>query len=250
MICPTANLQTFHSHSPDFPDDEVIAERSEHGVFVQDLSTGDVHRLATVEDCLRLHPRRGEIDDFHLFVKHTKWSPDGSRLLFVFSNVIPYSTRYAELPYVHSIFVIESDGTGLRYLCEFSNHPLWHPNSRHILTNTPAEAGAPDALLLTDIAAGESTVAAACVPGTGHPSYSPDGKLIAIDRVDGRAGEAVIGIIDVADDSFTALVRPTVRDHSHHGTHLHPAWSPDGGQILYASDASGTAQLCVVSLFD
>ena len=33
-------------------------------------------------------------------MKHTKWSPDGSRLMFVFTNEIHFDRKYGELPRV------------------------------------------------------------------------------------------------------------------------------------------------------
>jgi Tol biopolymer transport system component len=30
--------------------------------------------------------------------------------------------------------------------------------------------------------------------------------------------------------------------------HLHPVWSRDSQQVLYTSDASGIAQLCVIDI--
>jgi hypothetical protein len=39
-----------------------------------------------------------------------------------------------------------------------------------------------------------------------------------------------------------------VLNHSHTGTHLHPAWSRDGRQIVNAGDTSGHAQLCVIEV--
>ncbi len=81
------------------------------------ISSGASTRVVTVAECMDIHPRRHEIADWHLYIKHTKWSPDG-----------------------------------------------------------------------------------------------------------------------------------TVTNHTHTGTHLHPVWSHDGAQVLYASDASGIAQLCVIDV--
>jgi Tol biopolymer transport system component len=57
-----------------------------------------------------------------------------------------------------------------------------------------------------------------------------------------------LNLVDVQTDHVQHLIQARVRDHSHVGTHLHPVWSRDGNQILYASDASGIAQLCVINV--
>jgi Tol biopolymer transport system component len=95
---------------------------------------------------------------------------------------------------------------------------------------------------------GKHRLATDCVAGTGHPSFSPDGKFIAIERVSAKDGRGEIHLVDVGANSSECLVQMRVMNHTHSGTHLHPVWSWDGKQILYASDASGRAQLCVINV--
>jgi len=59
-----------------------IALRKEHEVYVQDLDTGTSTRVVTVANRWRIHSRRDEIANWHLFVKHTKWSRDGKQVLY------------------------------------------------------------------------------------------------------------------------------------------------------------------------
>jgi Tol biopolymer transport system component len=82
--------------------------------------------------------------------------------------------------------------------------------------------------------------------GTGHPSFSPDGSRIVVDHVLAREGHGSINLVHVDEDRAEHLAQLRVTNHTHTGTHLHPVWSRDGRQVLYASDASGHAQLCVI----
>ena len=248
MVCPTGNRQVYHSNCGDYPDHEVVRLREEHGVFVQDLETGESERIVSVADCWRMHPRKDEIADWHLYVKHTKWSPDGARLMFVFTNEIRFSDKYVELPRVKDVYVVNADGSGLKRVGEFGNHPLWHPNGQEILTNSPFEDRPGNSLVLHDVETGELRLASGRMAGSGHPSFSPDGKRIAVDHVLGREGYGSLTLVGVEAGTTTHLVQVGVTDHSHVGTHLHPVWSQDGKQVLYANDASGTAQLCVVDV--
>ena len=248
MMCPTDNRQVYHSNCGNYPDHEVVRLRGEFGVFVQDLETGGSERIVTVEDCRQIHPRKDEIADWHLYVKHTKWSSDGSRLMFVFTNEIRYSDKYVELPRVKDVYVVNADGTGLKRIGKFGNHPLWHPNGQEILTNSPFEGRPGNSLVLHDTETGEMRLASGRIAGSGHPSFSPDGRYIVLDHVMGREGYGSLNLVDVEADTVEHLVQVGITDHSHVGTHLHPVWSPDGRQILYASDASGTAQLCVIDV--
>jgi len=54
--------------------------------------------------------------------------------------------------------------------------------------------------------------------------------------------------VDAEANRVEHAVQVRVTNHSHTGTHLHPAWSWDSKQVLFASDASGIAQLCVIDV--
>lgn len=248
MVCPTGNRQVYFDNHVFYPDEDVITRRGEFGVSVQDLDSGQAQRIVTVEDCWRIHPRRDEIAQWHLYIKHTKWAADGQRLLFVFTNEIHYENKYNELPRVKDIYVVNADGSNLKRVGPFGNHPIWHPNSQEILTNSPWEGRANNSLVLSHVDTGERRLAAACIAGSGHPSYAPDGRTICVDHVLPGEGHGSLNLIDVETDRARHLVQLRVRNHTHTGTHLHPVWSRDGQQILYASDAGGSAQLCVVNV--
>jgi len=248
MVSPAGNHNAFHSAPGRMADHEVIEKRAECGVFAQDLDTGEFRMLASVEDCRLIHPRKDEIENWHLYIKHSKWSPDGSRMMFVFTNEIRFANKYVELPRVKDIYVVNSDGTGLKRVGEFGNHPLWHPNGEEILTNSPFEDRPGNSLVLTDVETGEERLATASMGGSGHPSFSPDGSKICVDYVLPGEGQGSLNIVDVASGRVEHIVQTRVTDHSHVGTHLHPVWRQDGKQIMYASDATGTAQLCVVDM--
>jgi Tol biopolymer transport system component len=248
MVSPVAEKLAFHTGVGDYPDHEVVNRRDDMGVFARDVDSGETRLLCTVADCLELHPRRDEIVDWHLFVKHTKWSPDGRRIMFVFTNEIRFADKYCELPRVKDIYVIDADGSGLKRVGEFGNHPLWHPNGRQILTNSPWEGRPGNSLVLRDVETGERSLASGAMSGSGHPSYAPDGSRIVLDHVLRNEGYGSLNLIDVDAGTVEHLVQVRVTDHTHVGTHLHPVWSRDGRQVLYASDATGTAQLCVIDV--
>lgn len=248
MIRPCDNENAHHTHHNDYSHDDVVKMKNKHGVFAQDLNTGQSRQLATLADCLSLHPRRDEIAHWHLFVKHTKWSPDGSRMMFVFTNEIHFDKLYGELPRVKDIYVINADGSDLRRVGEFGNHPLWHPNGREILTNSPFDGSDGNRLVLTDVDTGEQRLATSCMNGFGHPSFSPDGQYIVVDVVNNKTKEARLELVNVEAETTQTLIETTVTDHTHGGTHMHPVWRQDGRQVLYASDASGIAQLCVLDM--
>jgi Tol biopolymer transport system component len=75
-------------------------------------------------------------------------------------------------------------------------------------------------------------------PGhTYGPSISPDGKMVAVDRLDPRSGSGDIWLYDLTRGT-------TARFTSHSkGYSLYPIWSPDGSQLAYISNFDGTTRL-------
>ena len=132
-----------------------------------------------------------------------------------------------------------------RFLClrQKWGHPAWHPDSRTIV-----EAGN----LLIDSKSG-ATQRIPGLPnfGAGHPSASPDGKLMVtdtlMDRVGGSAQEW--GVV-VADLRGTNLVVIHHFDNSQGAvswrqSHPHPVFSPDGQRIYFNVSSGPWTQLYV-----
>ncbi len=248
MICPTGNRNVYHTNCSRLPDSALLVNRDQQGVYVMDLDTGESRMIVSVEQCLAIHPRRDEIRNWHLYIKHTKWSADGQRVMFVFTNEIRYAPKFGEQPRVKDICVVNVDGSGLRNIGEFGHHPLWHPNGREILANCAWESRSGLSLVLIDADTAERRLATQAIAGAGHPSFSPDGKYIVIDSVLRGEGYGSLNLVDVQADTVEHALQVRVTNHSHTGTHLHPAWSWDSKQVLFASDATGTAQLCVIDV--
>jgi Tol biopolymer transport system component len=132
----------------------------------------------------------------------------------------------------------------------FHAHPVWHPDGSRILANCYFPGESHQRLTLIDAETGEWSIASHAMVGWGHPSYSPSGKHMVVDFAPNAVGglPASLDLIDVETDTIEQLASLIVNDHTHQGTHLHPVWSPDGKQILFASDQSGLAQLCLIDL--
>jgi Tol biopolymer transport system component len=68
-----------------------------------------------------------------------------------------------------------------------------------------------------------------------NPAFSPDGKRLAVARVDPDTGASNIWLMDVAGGSAAQFTFGTVLDDM-------PLWSPDGSRIVFRSDrGQGTA---------
>ncbi len=248
MICPTGDFCVYHTDCAVQADHALLRDRDRQGVFVMDLATGGSRMIVSVEQCLAGHPRRDEIRNWHLYVKNTKWSADGRRLMFVFTNEIRYAGKYAEEPRVKDICAVDVDGANLRNVGDFGHHPLWHPAGKEILANCSWQGRPGLSLVLIDADTGQRRLATTAIAGTGHPSFSPDGRTIVVDHVLPGEGSGSINLVNVAGNSVEHAWQLRVHDHSRGGTHLHPAWRWDSRQVLVASDASGVSQLCVLDV--
>jgi Tol biopolymer transport system component len=70
------------------------------------------------------------------------------------------------------------------------------------------------------------------------PALSPDGRTVAVARLDPRAGTHNIWLIDADRDAATRLTFDPQGDSA-------PTWSPDGTRILFASRRGGRSDLYV-----
>ena len=75
----------------------------------------------------------------------------------------------------------------------------------------------------------------------GSPSWSPDGKRIAISSVD-EGGRSDLYIFDLASRSLTRLTNDFYEDRD-------PAWSPDGTTIVFSSDRDSYGKQGYLNLF-
>ena len=258
MVSPDGKWVASHTNSRDA---EAIMRREEAGVFVAPMpalggTEGMAPRLiASTAAALALNPRRGEIEHCHIYTKHAKFSPDGKRLMFVFTNEIVYDVKLGE-PRVKDIYAVNADGSDLRFVSHFTwgNHPSWHPNGRQILFNGrygesgSTERSDPMRFMLVDVEDGALSVATDAIAGGGHPPYSPDGKKIAAEYVERGTGAARVVCVYPEARHAEELVRFTVSDHSHDGTHIHPTWSRDGREVLLNVDESGHSELWAVEV--
>ena len=64
------------------------------------------------------------------------------------------------------------------------------------------------------------------------PLVSPDGDRLLFDRPDGDRGNRDLSVMDIRTGSVTRLTTNAAND-------LEPAWSPDGKEVLFASDRAG-----------
>jgi len=198
----------------------------------------------TVADMLRVHPSREEMEPLHLGIKKPLFSPDGEHLSFVLSNNPYRQASGADEPRRHELYLADADGSDLRYLCPFVTHPSWHPTGEYFC----ALVHDPEGLLafgLYPVDGSGPIYWRHPALRSGHPSIQPVhcGYLIN-DQYDREREVAQLWLYSLEDWSERLILEAEYSDYSNHsGTHLHPAWSPDGRSVFFNSAHPGHAQV-------
>jgi Tol biopolymer transport system component len=166
------------------------------------------------------------------------WSPDGSKLVFVFSAMVctPYDGCFGS---TSNLAVMDADGGNIQAL-PAGYSPAWAPGGDVI-----AFVGCCDSLpqLYLTRLDGSSPVKLPIqgVDGANHPAWSPDGLRIAFECFFAPASNGLC----IVNKDGTDLVRLWIPDSP--GQALsRPAWSPDGRTIALTAATYATHQIAVI----
>ena len=255
---------------------DTVAPGHNIGLFRLDHDTGACDLIASLDDILDLHPRRKDAGHCHLMVVQVVTHATLPRVLFALHNA-EFHRVIGEEPYIKSVYSINADGSDLRYVGEYGDHPNWHPTEDRILSNMP---GFPKGRAF-GLFSGDGGEPIAFIPGCdggGHPSFRPDGRSIVTDRYGVRDGEHRMGVAlcdverggevvlaDFPNPCHTKAYHHAIRNrpdgaywvdvlssirtpHPPLVTQAHPAWSRDGRFVLFNGDDTGGSQLYLIDV--
>ncbi len=232
-------------------------------VALFDLASGETKPCFGVDECYSLLPYREMLDgvmfcspDFMTF-KHSKWSYDGSKFFVVFNNCSgetpPEMTNYRYVTeggnFVKTLYCVNADGSGLRYLCDFGHHPMWSYDGTYVYFFAKyADDPKRQDMVGCNVETGEKFLIAENLFGI-HPSINIDNTLIVSDLIDKRNGVAYINIYDIKRRVNETVYSYKIDDFSHAtGTHPHPVWSRDFKRVYFNNVQDGVTQLYSVNL--
>ncbi len=156
-----------------------------------------------------------------------RWSPDGTRLVYVGYNIGK-----------EEVAVIHPDGSGLIRLTA-GRSPAWSPDGRSIAFESD-RTGSYEVYVMNSDGGDLRQLTRSRPHGeqygwAGRPAWSPDGKRIAFEAY--RQGNYEIAVMDISSDEERRVTSDSADDRS-------PQWSPDGLRLAFlrGHDDSGATK--------
>ena len=226
------------------PDGRRVACQSSRGVVILSLDTMEQKVILTDEDFVRAIPGREPEEFQDIRVANLKWNPAGDKLIARFLGM-----RGDER--VKELYVVNDDGSDLTRIDAATprfHHHSWHVDGRRILYADRGKSGEGRLYFVDSDGANREMISDAELGG--HPCLSPDGRRIVTDGAGGAGGDLRenLVLIDVGTGAVEKLVGLPMLKGGHAGTQAHPVWSPDGKQVLYDCDQTGTCQFYIVPM--
>lgn len=217
-------------------------------IWKVDLETGEVIDLLKYTDFANFQPRpemkeKGAVHK----VNHIMISPNGKRFMVL------YRWFCGQRKYTRLV-TCNVDGTDMYVLSDddMVSHCFWKNNSAILAFENKKKTG-PGYYLMKD----KTDKYIHCWPqfsNDGHPSYSPDGKLIVTDSYPDRARIASINLMDGDErkkkNTTIARVFAPFKYDNDTRCDLHPRWNHAGDKICFDSVFEGHRGLYVVDVFE
>lgn len=223
-----------------------IALPEQTAVWKLDLETGKVTELLKYTDFANFCPRAEMVAGVSVHkVNHLMLSPNGKRFM-VLHRWFNGQRKYTRL------LTCKVDGTDLYLLSDddMVSHCCWKNNSSILAFENKKKTG-PGYYLMKD----KTQIFMRCWPqlsSDGHPSYSPNGKLIVTDTYPNRSRLATIRIMDAnekrREDQVIAKVFAPFRYDNDTRCDLHPRWNHSSTKICFDAVFEGHRGLYVVDV--
>ncbi len=144
---------------------------------------------------------------------------------------------------IFSLNIADADGHRVRTILE-SVEPIlsatWSPDGEMISYVSFETDGRP-AIYLHEVKTGNRQILTSFAGLNGAPSFSPDGRQIAM--VLSKDGNPDIYILDLQTRRLRRITR-------HYGIDTEPSWTPDGKSLIFTSNRGGKPQIYELRLAD
>ena len=214
----------------------------ETAIWSIDLESGVVSPLLKYTDFASFQPRKEMLEEGSVHkVNHLMISPNGKRFMVLYRWFVG-QRKYTRL------ITCNVDGTDMYVLSDddMVSHCYWK-NDEEILAFENKNDGGQGYYLMTDRTRNYMRLWPH-ISNDGHPSYSPDGKLVVTDSYPNRVRLANIKVMNNQENIVLASVFAPFKYDNDTRCDLHPRWSRDGKQICFDSVFEGHRGLYTVSI--
>lgn len=241
--------------------------RDEWGLMGLDPATREVSLLCSVAEALAAHPEGDRLAELDVIAMQATVHPILPLIKWNLSNGL----RDGVEKHTANCFVYHLDTGATTYLGPFAHHPMWHPTEPWVVCFADDDDGRRRLAFLKLEADGTGTTA--YLPHfstTGHPSVSPDGRLVLVDDYDREDATIAVLTLDVetgasrdiahyprtafGDRDADSVGNRKVFARQNYGptpiyrTQAHPAWDYTGRYVAFNGDPTGQARVYLADL--
>lgn len=169
------------------------------------------------------------------------WAPDGRNIAFLRSLQLP------SMGGVMDVYLVSALGGAERKLAEGirvgePQSLSWSPDGKFLALSDKSSADGPDSIVLLEVATGGKrrlTDPSTQISGDSTPAFSPDGRSLAFVRwVTSGVSDLYLAPAAGGEPKRTTFDGVTIRGL---------AWTPDGEEIVFASERRGVSSLWRIS---
>lgn len=232
------------------------------GVYVTDTASGKSRLLLSLAEIVtatfsaseRAAFERGEFYGFH-----TKWNPQGTRLMFVLRWLSPVPGE----PRLNNVITMNADGSDIhrpitdRHWRRGGHHPNWCPDGEHVLMNLNL-TGTGLRLASVRYDGADLRLLDERLQASGHPTMHPDGRHVLTDAYISEPlayadGTTPIRWLDIARSTETEIVRIRTAaafpgPFQELRVDSHPAWDRDFTRFAFNACPEGRRQVFVADM--
>ncbi len=249
-------------HSIDTDDD---------GVWAVDIKTGKAKLLLSIKEIFeRTHTalERKLLKDYGVYSFHTKWSPDGKKIMFTTRHVPKECkdgfNQIGNKAMQFCVYTCNADGSELNIAIDETqwvkggHHTTWAPTSDYLTMNLRIYN---DELKLCRATLTGRHVEAliADVQGSGHPSYHPRKNIMvtdtyAIEPLAYGDGTVPIRVIDFdKDEELSPPIRINIKHEYSSGNSVlrvdpHPVWDKSADYIVFNGHTGGCRRVFIADM--